>query len=84
MAQFILRLKDEGSEARISEYLRGQVNQNEYLKQLIRAEMNNRSYTDLLIRRIREELLHSGELELENEELRKQISEGGNGNDELQ
>lgn len=83
MAQFILRLKDEGSEARIAEYLREQVNQNEYLKQLIRAEMNNRSYTDLLIRRIREELLHSGELELENEELRKRISEGGNGNDEL-
>lgn len=72
MAQFNLKLRDE-EDAPIIEYLRAQVNFTQYLRDLIHAEMANRSYTDGVIRRIREEVLHSGELEMENAELRREI-----------
>lgn len=70
--QFNFRLKDTEEDRKIIEHLQEQPNASEYLRQLIRADMANRSYTDQLIRRIREEWLYTGRIEIENEELRRE------------
>jgi len=72
MAQYNLRL-DEEKDRELIEHLREQMNVNQYLRDLIRADRANRAYTDVLIQRIREEWLRTGELEIENEELRKAV-----------
>ena len=63
--QFNLKFKDEGIDAKIVTRLIEQPNVTQYIRNLVLADINNRSYTDTLISRIREELLHTGELELE-------------------
>lgn len=72
--QFNFRLKDSDEDRKILEHLQKQVNASQYLRELIRADMAGRAYTDQMIRRIREELLHTGELELENAELRRELN----------
>lgn len=76
--QFNLTFRDQ-EDARIIEHLNDQVNKTEYIRQLIRADMANRSYTDALIRQVREEMLHAGELEMKNAELRKELNRWQNG-----
>ena len=70
--QFNFRLKETDEDRKILEHLQSQANASQYLRDLIRADMANRAYTDQLIRRIREEWLHTGELELENAELKRE------------
>lgn len=77
--QFNFRLKDTEEDQRILEHLQQQVNASQYLRELIRADMTNRSESDRLLRWVREEILHSGELELENAELKKEIARWQNG-----
>lgn len=77
--QFNFRLKDTEEDRKILEHLQNQVNASQYLRELIRADMANRSDSDRLIRWVREEILHSGELELENAELKKEIARWQNG-----
>ena len=72
--QFNFRLKDNEEDRKILEHLQNQVNASQYLRELIRADMTNRSDSDRLLRWVREEILHSGELELENAELKKEIA----------
>ena len=72
--QFNFRLKDTDEDRLILEHLQGQVNASQYLRELIRADMANRSDSDRLLRWVREEILHSGELEMENAELKKEIA----------
>lgn len=72
--QFNFRLKDTEEDRRILEHLQNQVNASQYLRELIRADMSNRADSDRLLRWVREEILHSGELELENAELKKEIA----------
>lgn len=72
--QFNFRLKDTEEDRKILEHLQQQVNASQYLRELIRADMSNRSDSDRLLRWVREEILHSGELELENAELKKEIA----------
>ena len=69
--QFNLKFKDEGVDARICTRLLEQPNLTQYIRELVLADMNNRQYTDALIQRVREELLHTGELEMQLEELQK-------------
>lgn len=71
--QFNFRLKDTDEDRKIMEHLQNQVNASQYLRELIRADMANRVYTDQLIRRIREEWLRTGELEIENADLKARI-----------
>ena len=77
--QFNFRLKDTEEDRKILEHLQNQVNASQYLRELIRADMTNRSDSDRLLRWVREEILHSGELELENAELKKEIARWQNG-----
>ena len=72
--QFNFRLKDTEEDRKILEHLQNQVNASQYLRELIRADMADRAYSDRLIRWIREEILHSGELEQENAELRRSLT----------
>lgn len=72
--QFNFRLKDTEEDRRILEHLQNQVNASQYLRELIRADMSNRADSDRLLRWVREEILHSGELELENAELKREIA----------
>lgn len=72
--QFNFRLKDTDEDRLILEHLQNQVNASQYLRELIRADMANRSDSDRLLRWVREEILHSGELELENAELKKELA----------
>ena len=72
--QFNFRLKDTEEDRKILEHLQNQVNASQYLRELIRADMTNRSDSDRLLRWVREEILHSGELELENAELKREIA----------
>ena len=72
--QFNFRLKDTDEDRLILEHLQNQVNASQYLRELIRADMSNRADSDRLLRWVREEILHSGELELENAELKKEIA----------
>ena len=72
--QFNFRLKDTEEDQRIAEHLQQQVNASQYIRELIRADMTNRSDSDRLLRWVREEILHSGELELENAELKKELA----------
>ena len=72
--QFNFRLKDTEEDRKILEHLQNQVNASQYLRELIRADMSNRADSDRLLRWVREEILHSGELELENAELKKEIA----------
>lgn len=72
--QFNFRLKDTEEDRKILEHLQNQVNASQYLRELIRADMTNRSDSDRLLRWVREEILHSGELEMENAELRRELS----------
>lgn len=71
--QFNFRLKDTEEDRKILEHLQNQVNASQYLRELIRADMSNRSDSDRLLRWVREEILHSGELEMENAELRREL-----------
>jgi hypothetical protein len=77
--QFNFRLKDTDEDRLILEHLQNQVNASQYLRELIRADMANRSDSDRLLRWVREEILHSGELEMENAELKKEIARWQNG-----
>ena len=77
--QFNFRLKDTDEDRLILEHLQNQVNASQYLRELIRADMANRAYSDQLIRRIREEWLHTGELEMENAELKRELARWQNG-----
>lgn len=77
--QFNFRLKDTEEDKQILEHLQNQVNASQYLRELIRADMANRSDSDRLLRWVREEILHSGELEMENAELKKEIQRWQNG-----
>lgn len=77
--QFNFRLKDTDEDRLILEHLQNQVNASQYLRELIRADMANRSDSDRLLRWVREEILHSGELELENAELKKELARWQNG-----
>lgn len=77
--QFNFRLKDTDEDKQILEHLQSQVNASQYLRELIRADMANRSDSDRLLRWVREEILHSGELEMENAELKKEIQRWQNG-----
>ena len=70
--QFNFRLKDNEEDRKILEHLQNQVNASQYLRELIRADMTNRSDSDRLLRWVREEILHSGELEMENAELKRE------------
>lgn len=72
--QFNFRLKDTEEDKQILEHLQNQVNASQYLRELIRADMANRSDSDRLLRWVREEILHSGELEMENAELKKELA----------
>lgn len=72
--QFNFRLKDTEEDRKILEHLQNQVNASQYLRELIRADMADRAYSDRLIRWVREEILHSGELEQENAELRRSMT----------
>ena len=72
--QFNFRLKDTEEDRKILEHLQNQVNASQYLRELIRADMTNRSDSDRLLRWVREEILHSGELELENAELKRELA----------
>ncbi len=72
--QFNFRLKDTEEDRKILEHLQNQVNASQYLRELIRADMADRAYSDRLIRWVREEILHSGELEQENAELRRSLT----------
>ena len=72
--QFNFRLKDNEEDRKILEHLQNQVNASQYLRELIRADMTNRSDSDRLLRWVREEILHSGELELENAELKRELA----------
>lgn len=72
--QFNFRLKDTEEDRQILEHLQNQVNASQYLRELIRADMANRSDSDRLLRWVREEILHSGELEMENAELRRELA----------
>lgn len=72
--QFNFRLKDTEEDRKILEHLQNQVNASQYLRELIRADMSNRSDSDRLLRWVREEILHSGELEMENAELKREIA----------
>ena len=71
--QFNFRLKDTEEDRKILEHLQNQVNASQYLRELIRADMTNRSDSDRLLRWVREEILHSGELEMENAELKREL-----------
>ena len=77
--QFNFRLKDTEEDRQILEHLQNQVNASQYLRELIRADMANRSDSDRLLRCVRDESLHSGELEMENAELKKEIQRWQNG-----
>lgn len=77
--QFNFRLKDTEEDRQILEHLQNQVNASQYLRELIRADMANRSDSDRLLRWVRDEILHSGELEMENAELKKEIQRWQNG-----
>ena len=77
--QFNFRLKDTDEDRLILEHLQNQVNASQYLRELIRADMANRSDSDRLLRWVREEILHSGELEMETAELKKEIARWQNG-----
>ncbi len=77
--QFNFRLKDTEEDRQILEHLQNQVNASQYLRELIRADMANRSDSDRLLRWVREEILHSGELEMENAELKKELARWQNG-----
>ena len=77
--QFNFRLKDTDEDRLILEHLQQQVNASQYLRELIRADMANRSDSDRLLRWVREEILPSGELEMENAELKKEIARWQNG-----
>ena len=77
--QFNFRLKDTDEDRKIMEHLQNQVNASQYLRELIRADMANCAYSDKLIRWVREESLHAGELEMENSELKKEIQRWQNG-----
>lgn len=77
--QFNFRLKDTDEDRKIMEHLQNQVNASQYLRELIRADMANCAYSDKLIRWVREEILHAGELEMENAELKKEIQRWKNG-----
>ena len=77
--QFNFRLKDTEEDKQILEHLQNQVNASQYLRELIRADMANRSDSDRLLRWVREEILHSGELEMENAELKKELARWQNG-----
>ena len=77
--QFNFRLKDTDEDRKIFEHLQNQVNASQYLRELIRADMANCAYSDKLIRWVREEILHAGELEMENSELKKEIQRWQNG-----
>ena len=77
--QFNFRLKDTDEDRKIMEHLQNQVNASQYLRELIRADMANCAYSDKLIRWVREEILHAGELEMENAELKKEIARWQNG-----
>lgn len=77
--QFNFRLKDTEEDKQILEHLQNQVNASQYLRELIRADMANRSDSDRLLRWVREEILHSGELEMENAELRRELARWQNG-----
>ena len=72
--QFNFRLKDTEEDRKILEHLQNQVNASQYLRELIRADMTNRSDSDRLLRWVREEILHSGELEMENAELKRELA----------
>ena len=72
--QFNFRLKDTEEDRKILEHLQNQVNASQYLRELIRADMTNRSDSDRLLRWVREEILHSGELELENAERKRELA----------
>ena len=72
--QFNFRLKDTEEDRKILEHLQNQVNASQYLRELIRADMSNRSDSDRLLRWVREEILHSGELEMENAELKRELA----------
>lgn len=72
--QFNFRLKDNEEDRKILEHLQNQVNASQYLRELIRADMTNRSDSDRLLRWVREEILHSGELEMENAELKRELA----------
>ena len=77
--QFNFRLKDTDEDRLILEHLQNQANASQYLRELSRADMANRSDSDRLLRWVREEILHSGELEMENAELKKEIARWQNG-----
>lgn len=77
--QFNFRLKDTDEDRKIMEHLQNQVNASQYLRELIRADMANCAYSDKLIRWVREEILHAGELETENAELRRMLERWQNG-----
>ena len=77
--QFNFRLKDTDEDRKIMEHLQNQVNASQYLRELIRADMANCAYSDKLIRWVREDILHAGELEMENAELKKEIQRWQNG-----
>lgn len=71
--QFNLKFRDSAEDRQIVEHLKAQPNITQYMRDLIRADIANRQYSDRLIRAIREELLHTGELEMQNAELKKEI-----------
>lgn len=68
--QFNIKLKDEGPDARICTKLMEQPNLTQYIRQLVLDDINHRNYSETVITRIREEMLHTAELELQLEELR--------------
>lgn len=68
--QFNIKLKDEGPDARICTKLMEQPNLTQYIRQLVLDDINHRNYSDTVIMRIREEMLHTAELEMQLEDLR--------------
>ena len=69
--QFNIKLKDEGPDARICTKLMEQPNLTQYIRQLVLDDINHKNYSDTVIHRIREEMLHTAELELQLEDLQK-------------
>lgn len=77
--QFNLKFRDSADDQMIVDHLKAQPNITQYVRDLIWADIANRQYSDRLIRAIREELLHTGELEMQNAELKKELSRWQNG-----
>lgn len=69
--QFNIKLKDEGSDLKVCRQLLEQPNITQYIRQLVLDDINRKNYAQTVITRIREEMLHTGEIEMQLEDLQR-------------